>query len=299
MYGRIGLYRQTIIIITGLVILPSYLSHSQQRDLVHWSLSEHSKWPNETNLDTHYDIPQDGIWTMHTQSTGSVRDRDLAPRILPKVLSNSPPPTSVVSEPVGPRQLIQNIPASPENYDQLLNEPKPSAAPSTTVSPASATELLPKLRWANIGWFYHWGTKQYDFSRGKVAVGEIVRRVCRGVVEAVVWEDVFRGGLWGEGEEEWRTWSTTYGMFYLTVMSSAHNINYSDRHTIRARCGDCQLLPTQGMYEKLNQNIFVYSDITLGYTHGTCRSVGSMCNLASRIDFVRSQSSTMTPNPTS
>ena len=132
-------------------------------------------------------------------------------RILPKVISNPPPPSATLLEPIGPRQLIQNTPASPSNYQELSAEPKPAAAPSSTVVPATATDLLPRLRWANIGWFYHWGTKQYDFARGKVKISEQVRSVCKGVVEAVEWEDVFRGGLWDEGEEEWRAWNSTYG----------------------------------------------------------------------------------------
>jgi len=80
----------------------------------------------------------------------------------------------------------------------------------------AVSALIPKLRWANIGWFYHWGTKQYDFSKGKQVIGKNMRDVCKEVVESVPWEEVFDGNdwdSWGNGNAGlgWKTWSDSYG----------------------------------------------------------------------------------------
>jgi alkylated DNA repair protein alkB family protein 1 len=75
--------------------------------------------------------------------------------------------------------------------------------------------LIRKLRWANIGWYYHWGSKQYDFTRGKVEVAPQIKNVCETAVKAVNWNEVFVGdgeeGDWGDNGEDWRIWNETYG----------------------------------------------------------------------------------------
>jgi len=198
--------------IPGLVLLPSYLSHRDQRKLVRWALDDHARSPNETNLDTHYIIPEDGIWKKHlrSQKHSENRNADIQPRIstvLPNATSHSS------QSDFGPRQLISNEAASPNNYVQLVSAPKPPSSPSLTVKPASATELVPKLRWANIGWYYHWGIKQYDFSRGKITVNETIKTICQEVVSNIRWDEVFDGtgreGSWGE-DLDWTSWDKTY-----------------------------------------------------------------------------------------
>lgn len=124
--------------------------------------------------------------------------------------------------PPGPRQLIDNVAAEPSIFSDLTTEPKPSAAPSPALTSASASELLPKLRWANIGWFYHWGTKQYDFNRPKVEIGECIRMLCTGVVQSLPWADIFKFPEDNERRSlvhrpEWMDWENTYGQssFYF------------------------------------------------------------------------------------
>jgi hypothetical protein len=71
------------------------------------------------------------------------------------------------------------------------------------------------LRWANIGWHYHWGSKQYDFSKVKGDVCSEVRVLCKSAVGVVDWEDVFSGPAgnldWGQEGPEWTKWNDTYG----------------------------------------------------------------------------------------
>lgn len=187
-----------------------------------WSLSEHARWPNETNLDTHYQIPNEGIWNMHIQSLKVGADNKAC------LISPMPPNPIAVHVPAGPRHLISNIPASPSNYNEISSQQKPPALASPSSKPTTPSKLLLKLRWANIGWYYHWGTKQYDFSRAKVAIDTSVRSVCKDIVESIKWKDVF--GIdtsaengpketldWGECGSDWDTWNSEYGECYENI----------------------------------------------------------------------------------
>jgi len=75
------------------------------------------------------------------------------------------------------------------------------------------SSLIRKLRWANIGWFYHWGTKQYDFTRGKVKIDDELRSVCKEAVRTVDWKQVHgsHDEDWGGSGPDWDTWDSTYG----------------------------------------------------------------------------------------
>jgi alkylated DNA repair protein alkB family protein 1 len=188
------------------VILPSYVSEDTQRDLIRWSLGEHARHPTETNLDAHYFLPPPGLWTTYLHSPEAI--------IQPRAPSMS---ASSVQDPPGPRHLVSNTPASPTTFSILNSTPKPPPTSSAHAQPLSAAELLPRLRWANIGWSYHWGAKQYDFAREVQPVGDPFRKVCVEVVRSICWHDVF--GLphaeslddWGDGGPDWRSWEKTYG----------------------------------------------------------------------------------------
>ncbi|KAJ7452508.1 hypothetical protein B0H11DRAFT_2176658 [Mycena galericulata] len=195
--------------IPGLVLLPGFLSPKKQRELVRWSLADHARQPNETNLDIHYVLPEEGLWNACERARDDP-SQDIC--VLPRASTSSaemPPP----SEPSGPRQLVNNTPATPDNFVALSATPKPPSAPSATVQPMSASALIRKLRWANIGWYYHWGTKQYDFTKGKGKVDNALADVCQKAVNAVDWDQVY-GPLdtsdWGEAGPEWKTWSQNY-----------------------------------------------------------------------------------------
>ncbi|KAJ7156058.1 hypothetical protein C8R43DRAFT_999063 [Mycena crocata] len=193
--------------IPGLVLLPGFLSHGKQKALVRWSLADHARQPNETNLDIHYVLPEDGLWNVCERVRGDPsKDIYVQPRAS---TSELPTPTEVP----GPRQLVNNTPATPDNFLALSATPKPPSAPSTTVQPTPASALLRKMRWANIGWYYHWGTKQYDFTKGKGKIDNVLADVCRSAVNVVNWYEVygpFDTSDWGEAGPEWESWSENY-----------------------------------------------------------------------------------------
>ncbi|TFK76503.1 hypothetical protein BDN72DRAFT_809109 [Pluteus cervinus] len=192
--------------VPGLVILPNFVAPRHQRHLIRWALSDHAKLPNETNLDTHYHLPPSGIWNTYLDDKGNLGQPTM---VQPKAISAA----SVDTTPPGPRQLINNVPASPATLQSISNEPKEPQPPSATIQPATPEELVPKLRWANIGWFYHWGTKQYDFTQGPGHIRDDVRRLCKDAVASVDWAQVFdeeHSADWGEQEPDWRSWKETY-----------------------------------------------------------------------------------------
>ncbi|RDX52669.1 hypothetical protein OH76DRAFT_1399912 [Lentinus brumalis] len=204
----------------GLVLLPSFVPHDEQRRLVRWALRDHARSPNETNLDTHYVLPRQGLWNDYLRvRKGEMQDVEVIPRAVlqtptPATAEATPEYTQTQAVPPGPRQLISNEPASPDNYAELARTPKLPAPPSQTLRPVPTSSLISKLRWANIGWYYHWGTKQYDFTRGPGEIAGLVRRVCKRAVEQIPWARVFAGGEgedgWGNGGPDWMHWKDTY-----------------------------------------------------------------------------------------
>ncbi|KDQ59558.1 hypothetical protein JAAARDRAFT_33136 [Jaapia argillacea MUCL 33604] len=207
--------------IPGLVLLPSCLSHTTQRSLIQWSLRDHAKYPTITNLDTHYVLPREGVWNAYLKSRDPGYDEEAVQPVASILPTSLAPPS-----PSPGRTLITNPPASPESFSTLLKTPLPPPAPSSTIPPLPPSSLISKLRWANLGWFYHWGTKQYDFKAGKGEMGEEVKDICKKIVRGVRWGEVFgregesvldseEGNFeaqaeWGEGGEDWMDWSETY-----------------------------------------------------------------------------------------
>jgi len=197
----------------GLVLLPSFVPPDEQRRLVRWALCDQARHPNETNLDAHYVLPEAGLWNRYLGVQHNVHEDDI---VEPRASSSSKP-SETVAEPAGPRKLISNEPASKQNYAILSASPKLPPAPSTSAQPVHISELVPKLRWANIGWSYHWGTKQYDFTKGKAVISDEIRDVCKRAVRSMRWEDVFGDESasipnedWGDEGPDWSSWDDTY-----------------------------------------------------------------------------------------
>jgi hypothetical protein len=266
---------------SGLVILPAFIPPEQQRELVRWSLADHARYPNETNLDTHYHIPQDGLWNLWLDDTKE--DTIIQPKVSD---TKSAPP-----QPSGPRQLVNNAPATVNNFHSLSSSPKPPQAPSATVQSALPSELLPKLRWANIGWFYHWGTKQYDFTKGRGTIDGRVRDLCRHAVRAVDWEQVYDGfeAEWESPEPDWKSWNDTYGnisfLFSLPLTSLS----------CRTRCRNCQFLSGQGSDTRISLLSYFESYLDIGYPDGSRRPFRSVCHGSLGLHLVRLSTKSLPP----
>ncbi|KAF8514056.1 hypothetical protein JB92DRAFT_2920854 [Gautieria morchelliformis] len=200
--------------IPGLVILPEYLAHDEQRSLIRWSLSSQARAPNDTNLDIHYHLPAEGLWNIHTSAQVEERtsnNRSSSKYIIEPKRPTGPEPPDYPPE--GPRPLIDNIPVEPSNFDTVDTQAKPPLPPSSHLPPIFASKLLLKLRWANIGYFYHWGTKTYDFTKPKAEYPHELRKICKDVVASIDWQQVWDGvddEEWGEEGPDWEQWPETY-----------------------------------------------------------------------------------------
>ena len=189
-------------LISGLVVLPAFVDPDRQRELIRWALCKQAR-DNETNLHAHYHLPEQGLWNAHLDAQLLSEEITVQPKGTPSGEQHNQ----------GPRQLVDNTEASPETFNLIMSTPKPPQSPSGTLEPTSASALMYKLRWVNIGWFYHWGTKQYDFTRPRAPVDRIVKDLCQDAVGAVDWDQVFMGSEneWNELGPEWKTWDETYG----------------------------------------------------------------------------------------
>ncbi|KZP01229.1 hypothetical protein CALVIDRAFT_532845 [Calocera viscosa TUFC12733] len=188
--------------VPGLVILPAFLLPREQRQLVRCCLQDAAKLPNETNLDTHYVLPSEGLWA-------AARDEP-DESILPRAVSATTIPSEAEGE-RGRRTLIANPPASVGSLADLLS-PKAAAAPSPHLPPSLPGELLQKLRWANIGASYHWTSKSYDLSRCSPPVPGEVAVLCKRAVRAVPWEEVYTPADSAPGGQApgWERWAEDY-----------------------------------------------------------------------------------------
>lgn len=202
-----------------MIIIPRAISEENQRQLIRASLEQYILI-NETNLHSHYLIPSSGIWELYR--TGNAQ-------LIPPRASELGSNTSYEPNMRGPRRLIENRSGDVKESLKASNELKLPSAPSLAAKPKSAAELLPRLRWANLGHSYHWGSKSYDFSKQHPPLPQEVREICRSLVSGVDWDDLWskrteevRAGL---NEEDWRDWSDNYGgsMFTLAV---SHPLRY-------------------------------------------------------------------------
>lgn len=124
--------------------------------------------------------------------------------------------------PEGPRPLTDNTPVEPSNFDIVHTTPRAPPPPSSHLQPVHASKLLLKLRWANIGYFYHWGTKTYDFTKPRTEYPRELRKICKDVVASIDWHQVWEGmgdEDWGNEGPEWENWPESYGATVLLAES--------------------------------------------------------------------------------
>ncbi|CUA70280.1 Alpha-ketoglutarate-dependent dioxygenase alkB [Rhizoctonia solani] len=199
----------TIHSIPGLVLLPSFISPSTQRSLVAQCLRTHARSPNESNLDAHYQVPQTGLWN-EWEKVVEQREMRGDPEfdLVVETKWKDDLPLGAYHPPDASRTLVENDPGSLES-----SQPKLAPMPSSSLAPCTVSQLIPKLRWSNIGLNYHWGTKSYDFEREKVPFPQDIKSVCVDAVKRVEWKDVWAdaadGMEWKDGVD-WDLWERTY-----------------------------------------------------------------------------------------
>ncbi|BGP14319.1 hypothetical protein JCM10213_004446 [Rhodosporidiobolus nylandii] len=189
--------------IPGLVIFPSVLSETLQRALVVETL-QHACRPNLSNLDKHYTLPEGGLWNVWLAGRGD------------EVVPALPDEEEQAASGQDAREAAATGAAERKSEGTLPEEAKETGARTASEKKAvTVRELLPKLRWSNVGWHYNWTTKLYEFERGKPALPPLVLRCCRDIVRVTPWEKVLgeSGGdeeVGGTTRAHWRSWNEDY-----------------------------------------------------------------------------------------
>lgn len=161
----------------GAVFIPAALSPSKQRELIRECLRDTTKAPNQSNLDTHYVLPKEGLWYHYERSR---KGEDILVQ----------PVESTSDRNDGPRELISNAPLTADVDPATLTSRKAPAQASSTSKPELASKLMYRLRWTNLGLMYHWASKSYHFDRVLLdkevpKVPQTISDICRHILRAV------------------------------------------------------------------------------------------------------------------
>ncbi|CAO3651371.1 unnamed protein product [Cunninghamella echinulata] len=96
------------------------------------------------------------------------------------------------------RTLVIPLKACDDNFNPLLNQPKPEPPAASTVPLLPTSELIKRLRWITLGYHYHWPTKTYHLDR-RFPVPTTVSEIVTSVVYAIEnvggqdWKNTYQG----------------------------------------------------------------------------------------------------------
>ncbi|KAI9099785.1 2OG-Fe(II) oxygenase superfamily-domain-containing protein [Phlyctochytrium arcticum] len=127
----------TVPSVPGLILLPNLFTQQAERDLARVCLRDYACPPNVTNLDTHWVIPDEGLWNVYIRH----------------------------------RERLQDASAFGTGTDDFSNTSKETILidPPTTntyhLTPLTPRDALPRLRWASLGLQYNWSRKEYHPTR--------------------------------------------------------------------------------------------------------------------------------------
>lgn len=184
-----------------MVILPNYLTPDEQRALIRWGLSEQARTPNDTNLRA----------CQEAENSPSDLSSQSSEKFI--VQPKRPEGEERPDYQEGSRPRIDNVPGDATNFQEECSKPKPPPPPSSHLPPIHASKLIYKLRWANIGYYYHWSSKSYDFSKPKTEYPQYLHDICKRVVASIDWKDVWDNGQeedWGGAGPDWEEWPDSY-----------------------------------------------------------------------------------------
>ncbi|KAJ3052663.1 Nucleic acid dioxygenase alkbh1 [Rhizophlyctis rosea] len=145
--------------IPGLIVIPNPFTPAAQRYLVKQCLRELTARPNVTNLDTHFVIPDEGVWNVYESSiTSSTPESHVLLRRKPEDFPNSSDDERYTEPTTTP-----TTPTPPSTTTKILIDPPTTATPF--LKPLLPFEAIHQLRWTSLGYQYNWSTKEYHLDR--------------------------------------------------------------------------------------------------------------------------------------
>jgi len=137
-------------LMVGCILIPHYLDHSGQVDLLTSALAEYTLPPNPLSLSTHYDLPDDLFGTYIANPEYKVQT------LFSKLSSAEQEAIRGREQEIGHRVTKESKSGSEVGYEKILQSGKvwEGDVPGSQLSERSVRDLMKELRWANLGWVY-------------------------------------------------------------------------------------------------------------------------------------------------
>ncbi|KAF9431736.1 hypothetical protein BGZ76_011757 [Entomortierella beljakovae] len=185
----------------GLIYIPAGFTPAAQRTLIKSCLKDYSRHPNKSNLDTHYLVPNSGLWDLHENVFYGKLSCDDPSVLVPRKATmdeqangyGSDDDSDSNHESGGSKSKIQKptvpsvrtlVPITNETPTVPNNIPKNDPEPSSQVPILPPAQLLRKMRWITLGYQYHWPSKTYHFDQNAPFPKELCT-LSKAVVDAV------------------------------------------------------------------------------------------------------------------
>ncbi|RHZ77078.1 hypothetical protein Glove_186g49 [Diversispora epigaea] len=171
----------------GFIFIRNPFTPEAQKYIIKRCLKDFAKYPNKSNLDTHYALPKEGIWKLHEKVyNGQLNENDSEFYVPLKAFVKEENTEQYNNDDVDESLNIQdnqdvNNQCNNHNNNNRCNNnnnnnnnqcnnnnnnlEKSEPSPSPTVPILSPSELMRKLRWITLGYQYHWPTKTYHLDR--------------------------------------------------------------------------------------------------------------------------------------
>lgn len=130
----------------GCLLIPQYLSQSEQLNLLESALARYTLPPNPLSLSTHYELPPD-LFELYIHNSSQL--------IEPIHPAQERSHTGEIRS-GNTRQTIDTEAASVLGYEEIIarNKTWQGDVPSDKLRTKTAEQLLIDIRWANLGWVY-------------------------------------------------------------------------------------------------------------------------------------------------
>ncbi|KAJ3176514.1 hypothetical protein HDU87_005208 [Geranomyces variabilis] len=191
--------------VPGLLLLRGVFAPDAQVKVVQACLSEFARHPNVTNLDTHYRLPEGGLWA---QAERERADQDVAP--LERRHDGNVPDVEAYEVKLATADQDTAVPAVPGS---VRIDPPTTATPRLKNS-LTASEALKRLRWASLGYQYNWASNTYHLDR-KVAFPQMIDTITAAVVGAVA-------NVTGYSRDQWKSEAGIINFYQLGDALMAH-----------------------------------------------------------------------------
>ncbi|CAG8554009.1 10479_t:CDS:2 [Paraglomus occultum] len=213
--------------IPGFIFIRNAFPPSTQKRIIECCLRDVAKYPNIGNLDVHYILPKDGLWSLHERIFKKELDPDDEECRVPlkahadalDTLSSQYPASSNndVSSDSESSLPISDISTTASASPQSTR--KPSPLPSPILPP---DKLVRKLRWMTVGYQYDWPTKIYHFDR-RFPVPSIIAGLSNAVVKAIEGVGIPDGGFVNEYKaSDWKAEAGLVNYYQLKDNLMAH-----------------------------------------------------------------------------